>query len=112
MKKSFIILGFTSAIVAVILAATPLFKLSVAPIIIAFISGLIILFLSKKLKTKTKVIQYIFLLVIIALSLTIYKGLVNTSEIENTEQLEQIDKENKDENVGNFKETFEEREID
>lgn len=112
MKKSFIILGFTSAIVAVILAATPLFKISVAPIIIAFISGLIILFLSKKLKTKTKVIQYIFLLVIIALSLTIYKGLVNTSEIENTEQLEQIDKENKDENVGNFKETFEEREID
>jgi len=112
MKKSFIILGFTSAIVAVILAATPLFKLSVAPIIIAFISGLIILFLSKKLKTKTKVIQYIFLLVIIALSLTIYKGVVNTSEIENTEQLEQIDKENKDENVGNFKETFEEREID
>lgn len=112
MKKSFIILGFTSAIVAVILAATPLFKISVAPIIIAFISGLIILFLSKKLKTKTKVIQYIFLLVIIALSLTIYKGVVNTSEIENTEQLEQIDKENKDENVGNFKETFEEREID
>ena len=112
MKKSFIILGFTSAIVAVILAATPLFKISVAPIIIAFISGLIILFLSKKLKTKTKVIQYIFLLVIIALSLTIYKGLVNTSEIENTEQLEQIDKENKDENVRNFKETFEEREID
>jgi len=112
MKKLFIVLGFISAIAAVILAVTPLFKIAIAAIIIAFISGLIILFLSKKENTKTKIIQYIFLLVIIALSLTIYKGVVNTSEIENTDQLEQKDGENKEENAGNFKETFEEREID
>jgi len=93
-KKLFIILGFISAILAVIIAVTSSFNLSVVPIIIAFISGLIILFLSKKDNTKTKTIQYIFLLVIISLSLTIYKGIFNTSETENTEQLEQQEEEN------------------
>lgn len=93
-NKVFIIFGFISALVAVTLATTPLFKLAVAPIIIAFVSGIIILFLSKKQKTKTKIIQYIFLLVIIALVLTIYKGVFNTPEIENAQQLEQQDGEN------------------
>ena len=90
-NKTFIIFGFISALVAVTLSTTPLFKLALAPIIIAFVSGIIILFLSKKQKTKTKIIQYIFLLVIIALGLTIYKGVFNTSEIENAQQLEQQD---------------------
>jgi len=93
-NKTFIIFGFISALVAVTLSTTPLFKLALAPIIIAFVSGIIILFLSKKQKTKTKIIQYIFLLVIIALGLTIYKGVFNTSEIENAQQLEQQDGEN------------------
>ncbi len=93
-NKVFIIFGFISALVAVTLATTPLFKLAVAPIIIAFVSGIIILLLSKKQKTKTKIIQYIFLLVIIALVLTIYKGVFNTPEIENAQQLEQQDGEN------------------
>ncbi len=93
-KKLFIILGFISAILAVIIAVTSSFNLSVVPIIIAFVSGLIVLFLSKKDDTKTKTIQYIFLLVIISLSLTIYKGIFNTSETENTEQLEQQEEEN------------------
>ncbi len=93
-KKLFIILGFISAILAVIIAVTSSFNLSVVPIIIAFVSGLIVLFLSKKDNTKTKTIQYIFLLAIISLSLTIYKGIFNTSETENTEQLEQQEEEN------------------
>lgn len=103
-NKTFIIFGFISALVAVTLSTTPLFKLALAPIIIAFVSGIIILFLSKKQKTKTKIIQYIFLLVIIALGLTIYKGVFNTSEIENAQQLEQQD----GENVEDSKEILEE----
>ncbi len=94
MKKLFIILGFIAAIIAVILAVTPLSNLAIAPIIIAFISGLIVLFISKKQKTKTKTIQYIFLLVIISLGLTIYKGVFFTTEVGNTEQIEQRDEEN------------------
>ncbi|EDP70525.1 hypothetical protein FBALC1_07198 [Flavobacteriales bacterium ALC-1] len=89
MRKLFIILGFISALCAVVLAVTSLYHLAVTPIVIAFASGLIILFLSKKENTKTKTIQYIFLLVIMALSLTIYKGVVNPSDdldIQKTEQ--------------------------
>ena len=93
-KKLFIILGFIAAFLAVILAVTPLSNLSIAPSIVAFISGLVIVFVSKKEKTKTKTIQYIFLMVIIALSLTIYKSIYSTSEIGDTEQLEQRDEEN------------------
>jgi len=108
MKKLFIILGFAAAILAVILAVTPLSNLSVAPIIVAFVSGLIVLFLSKKENKKTKTIQYIFLLVIIALGLTIYKGVFSTTEIGNTEQLEQRD----EDNLEDSKEILEDIEID
>jgi len=95
-KKLFIILGFVSALLSVIIAVTAHYKFAVVPIVIAFISGLIVLYLSNKLKTKSKTIQYIFLLVIIALSLTIYKGVINPSELINTEETEQLDKENID----------------
>ncbi|WP_299523817.1 FUSC family protein [Winogradskyella sp.] len=107
-KKLFIILGFIAAILAVILAVTPLSNLAIAPIIVAFISGLVILLVSKKEKTKTKTIQYIFLMVIIALFLTIYKGIYATSEIGNTEQLEQRD----EENLEDSKEILEDIEFD
>ncbi len=106
-KKLFIYLGFTAAIVAVILAVTSLSNLAIAPIIIAFISGLIVLFLSKKQNTKTKTIQYIFLLAIISLSLTIYKGVFSTAELENNEQLEQRD----EENLKDSKEILEDTEV-
>lgn len=107
-KKLFIILGFIAAILAVILAVTPLSNLAVAPIIVAFISGLIVFFISKKQKTKTKTIQYIFLLVIISLSLTIYKSVMTTMEVGDTEQLEQRD----EENLEDSKELLEGIEID
>ncbi|WP_299116287.1 FUSC family protein [uncultured Winogradskyella sp.] len=108
MKKLFIIIGFISAILAVIIAVTPLSNLAIAPIIVAFFSGLIILFISKKEKSKTKTIQYIYLLTIIALSLTIYKAVFNTTEIGDTEQLEQRE----EENLKDSKEILDDIEID
>jgi membrane protein implicated in regulation of membrane protease activity len=108
MKKLFIILGFISAIIAVILAVTPLSNLAVVPIITAFISGLIVVYLSKKQNFKTKTIQYISLLVIIALGLTIYKGFFSSKELGDTEQLEQRD----EENLEDSKEILEDIEID
>ncbi|WP_299365450.1 FUSC family protein [Winogradskyella sp.] len=93
-KKLFIILGFVTAILAVVLAVTPLSTLAIAPIIVAFVSGVLVLLVSRKEKTKTKTIQYIFLMVIIALFLTIYKSFNPTSEIGDTKQLEQRDEEN------------------
>ena len=93
-KKLIIILGFIAAVLAVVLAVTPLSNLAVIPIIVAFVCGLLIVFMSKKDKTKPKSIQYIFLMVIIALVLTVYKSIYYTSEVGDTEQLEQRDEEN------------------
>ncbi|MCB0400131.1 MAG: FUSC family protein [Winogradskyella sp.] len=107
-KKIIIILGFIAAVLAVILAVTPLSNLAVIPIIVAFLCGLLIVFISKKDKTRTKSIQYIFLMVIIALALTIYKSIYYTSEVGNTEQLEQRD----EENLEDSKELLEDIDID
>ncbi|WP_296317745.1 FUSC family protein [Winogradskyella sp. UBA3174] len=107
-KKLFIILGFITAIIAVILAVTPLSNLAILPIGVAFVCGLIVFFISKKQNTKTKTIQYIFLLVIISLGLTIYKGVFNAKEVGNTEELEIRE----EENLEDSKEILEDIEID
>ena len=107
-KKLIIILGFIAAVLAVIIAVTPFSNLSVIPITIAFVAGLLIVFLSKKDNSKTKSIQYIFLMVIIALVLTVYKSVYYTSEVGNTEQLEQRD----EENLEDSKELLEEIDFD
>ncbi|NRB61152.1 MAG: FUSC family protein [Winogradskyella sp.] len=99
MKKVFVIFGFLAAILATVLAVTPLSNIAIIPIIVAFVSGLMILYISKKEESKPKTIQYIFLLVIISLSLTIYKGLSSSTEIGDTEQLEQRDEENLEDSI-------------
>lgn len=93
-KKLIIILGFIAAVLAVIFAVTPFSNLALIPIVVAFICGLSIFLISRKEKTKPKSIQYIFLMVIIALVLTVYKSVYYTSEVGDTEQLEQRDEEN------------------
>jgi hypothetical protein len=91
MRKAFIILGFTAAISAVIIALTKSYHLALTPITIAFISGIITIFLSKKKNTMVKPIQYVFLLVIIALSLTIYKSVVTSENFKNVAQSQYSD---------------------
>ena len=91
MRKLFVILGFFTAVIAVILAVTPLSNLSIAPAIAAFASGMAVLYISNKKGRSKKVIQYIFLLTIIAISLTIYKAVFNEVELGDTQEL--IDKE-------------------
>ncbi|MGB0982098.1 MAG: FUSC family protein [Winogradskyella sp.] len=108
MKKLVIILGFIAALLAVILAVTPLFKLAIIPIITAILCGLVVFFISKKANVKSKAIQYIFLLSIMALSIMIYKSIFETKEIGNVEQLEQRD----EENLEDSKDLLEDIEID
>ena len=88
MKKVIIILGFLGAILAVVLAVTPLYKLSVFPLLLAFLCGLGLLFLKKKQQLKTKAIQYIFLLCVISLSFTVYKSIFQQVKVENTQEIE------------------------
>lgn len=89
MKKIFIILGLVTAVIAVILSVLPLSKIAFIPAILAFIFGLGAYFKSKKEGTSKHIVQLIFLLTIIALSLTTYKSIFETNEVGNTEQLEQ-----------------------
>ena len=91
MKKLFIIIAFIAAISAAVLSTTQFSNLAIAPIIVAFISGLIVVFLSKKQKTKTKTIQYIFLLVIMSLSFTIYKNVISVTDEVESQKFEQLD---------------------
>ncbi|OZV69788.1 hypothetical protein [Winogradskyella aurantia] len=85
MKKTLIVFGLTSGIIALVLAVTKFSKFAIIPIVVAFATGLIILFISKKQHIKTKSIQYIFLMVIIALGFTIYKSIFSTTAIKTDE---------------------------
>ncbi|WP_298895295.1 FUSC family protein [uncultured Psychroserpens sp.] len=89
MKKLFLILGFIAAILAVILAVTPLSKLAYIPSVAALIFGVLSLITSKDNKQYKRSIQLIFLMTIIALTLTTYKALFTEAEVGNTEQLEE-----------------------
>lgn len=99
MKRLIIILGFITSILAVILSVTPLFKIAVFPIVAAFILGGILFYLSKKDERKTKTIQYIFLLVIIALSLTVYKSIFIEAEVGDVEELEQREDKSEEDSI-------------
>lgn len=88
MKKIVIILGFISAVLAVILAVTPLSQIAFIPSIIALIFGAIAMYLSKQKQGSKKTIQLMFLLTIIALVVTTYKSVFNSVEVGNTEALE------------------------
>ena len=87
MKKTVIIIGFLSGIAAVILAVTKFYTLAITPIVMAFVSGLLLLYLSKNEPKKINPIQYIFLFVIISLGLTIYKGVSSSLIPETNEQI-------------------------
>ena len=99
MKKLFIILGFITAILALILAVTPLSKIAYIPSVVALICGVLGLMTSKDKQQGKKSIQLIFLMTIIALALTTYKAIFNEAEVGNTEQLEQKEEQLEEESI-------------
>lgn len=88
MRQLFIILGFITAILAVILSVTPLSKLAYLPAIAALIFGLVAFYISKQKQDPKKSVQLVFLLTIISLSITTYKAIFNTVEVGNVEDLQ------------------------
>lgn len=88
MRRIFIILGLLSAVIAVILAAMATTPMVYLPAILALVFGAASFYQSKQ-KSK-KVVQLIFLLTILALSLATYKSIFNTIEKETSEQTEEI----------------------
>ncbi|MBO6607511.1 FUSC family protein [Psychroserpens sp.] len=99
MKKLFVILGFTAAILALILSATPLSKIAFMPSGAALICGIVALFIKKGDSSSKKSIQLMFLMTIIALVVTTYKAVFNTVEVGDTEQLEQKEEELEEESL-------------
>jgi len=99
MRKLFIILGISAAVVAVFLAILPLSNLAFIPAIIAFIFGLLAFIKTKKEKGPKHIVQLTFLLTIIALSLATYKSIYSKTEVGNTEQLEQLEKASEEEAI-------------
>ncbi|MBT8376502.1 MAG: FUSC family protein [Bacteroidia bacterium] len=88
MKKLIIIIGFICAIIAVILAVTPLFQIALIPLIAAILALTFIYVIIKKTGIQTKSIQYISVLVIMALTIVIYKFMFSTSTVGDTQELE------------------------
>lgn len=108
MKTLFVVLGFVASILSVILAVTPLFKLAFLPGIAALVFGFVALYLSKQKQLSKKSIQLVFLLTIIALSVSSYKAIFNKVEVGNTEELIQKEDASEQEAI----ETLEDIEID
>lgn len=108
MRALFVVLGFITAILAVILAVTPLFKIAFIPSILALAFGLVALYISRQKQLPRKSIQLFLLLTIIALSITTYKSLFVKVEVGNTEELIQKENESEQEAI----ETLEDIEID
>lgn len=98
MKKLFVILGFVAAVLALILAVTPLSKIAFIPSAVALICGIIVLTIKKGNSSK-KSVQLLFLMTIIALAVTTYKAVFNTVEVGDTEQLEQKEEELEEESL-------------
>lgn len=88
-----------ASIIAVILAVTPLFKIAIFPIVIALFCGIAIYFFTKKDGKKTKSIQYIFLLIIISLSILIYKSVFSEAEVGDIEELEKREDKSEEEAI-------------
>ena len=108
MRKLLIVLGFTTSLLAVIIALTPLSNFAFIPAVLAFLLGLSIFVVSKKQNKSKKVVQYIFLLTIITLGISIYKSVFHSIELGNTEELQERVKESEEDS----KEILEELELD
>ena len=96
MRRLFIILGFITSILAVVLAVTPLSNIAFIPAVAALIFGFFAFYISRQKQYPKKSIQLIFMLTIISLVITTYKAVFNTVEIGNIDGLELKEKESEE----------------
>jgi tellurite resistance protein TehA-like permease len=99
MRKLFIVLGIIASVLALVLSVLPLSNLAYFPAIAALIFGLIAFYISNKNSQSVKTVQLVFLLTIIALSISIYKSIFNTVEVGNTEELEVREQQSEEEAI-------------
>lgn len=108
MKLAFSIIALLMALLGITLSILPFGNIAFAPIILAFIFALLAFKASKGDGQKTGLIKFIFLVIIIALSITIYKAIFDENIIE--EDIESI--QNEEESLEDAKKELEGLEID
>lgn len=96
MRRLLIVLGFITSTLSVVLSVTPLSKIAYIPAVVALIFGCIAFYLSRQKQYPKKSIQLIFMLTIIALSITTYKAVFEVVEVGNVEGLELKEKESEE----------------
>jgi predicted PurR-regulated permease PerM len=99
MKKLFTILALIASLFAIIFSVLPISNLAVFPAVVALLFGLIAYYLSKKTGKVKKIIQFTFLLTIIALAITTYKSIFNTAKVVNTEAIEATENKLEEESI-------------
>ncbi|WP_417882458.1 FUSC family protein [Xanthomarina gelatinilytica] len=99
MRKLFIILGIIASVLALVLAVLPLSNLAYFPAIAALLFGLMAFYISNKNSQSVKTVQLVFLLTIIALSISIYKSIFQTVEVGNTEELQVREQQSEEEAI-------------
>lgn len=75
MRNFIKIIAFIAAILALVLAVTPLSNIAIFPILFGIALAVILYFLSQKQEKSTKPVQYILLISVIASGFMIYKSL-------------------------------------
>lgn len=88
MKKLFTILALIAAIIAIIFSVLPISNLAIFPAVGAISFGFFAFYLSKKTGEVKKIIQFTFLLTIMALGITTYKALFTKPVVVNTDVLD------------------------
>lgn len=97
-----------TAVFSVIISVLPISNLAILPAIVALIFTALAFYISKKTGEVKKIIQFIFLLTILALSLSAYKAIFTSTEVTNTNELKNKEKESKEKAI----EELEELELD
>ena len=108
MKTLFVVLGFITAILSAVLAVTPLFKIAYFPCLAALVFASVALYLSKRKQLSKKSVHLVFLLTVMALTVTTYKAIFTKVKVSNTEDLIQKEDASKQDAM----ETLEDIEID
>ena len=99
MRSLFIVLALISSIISVVLAVLPISNLAFIPAVLGLVFGLIAFYISNKKQLPKHPIKLAFLLLILALGLATYKSIFSTSEVGNTEELEQKEIESEEEAI-------------
>lgn len=81
MRNFIKIIAFIAAILALILAVTPLSNIAIFPLLLAIVLSILLYILSKKQDKSNKPVQYILLLCVVAMGFMIYKSLFTQSVV-------------------------------